>query len=73
MKISYDGLGDTLSILVRRGRIVRAEEQGQVIANFDRRGRLVEVEILSASRVLGNFIDALMRAKAGSKLVEVTA
>ena len=73
MKISYDGLGDTLSILVRKGRIVQAEEQGPVIANFDRRGRLVEVEILSASKVLGSFIDALMRAKPGSKLIEVTA
>ncbi len=73
MKMSYDGLGDTLSILVRKGRIARAEEHGPVIANFDRRGRLVEVEILSASKVLGNFIDALMRAKPGSKLVEVTA
>ena len=73
MKISYDGLGDTLSILVRKGRIVRAEEQGLIIANFDRKGKLVEIEILSASRVLGNFIGALMKAKPGSKLIQVTA
>ncbi len=73
MKISYDGLGDTLSILVGRGRIVRAEEQGPIIANFDRKNRLVEIEILSASKVLGNFVSALMKAKPGSKLVKITA
>ncbi len=73
MKISYDGQGDTLSILIRKGRIVRAEEQGPVVANFGPKGRLVEIEILSASRVLGNFISALMKAKPGSKLVQVTA
>ena len=73
MKISYDGLGDTLSILVGKGRIVRAEEQGPIVANFDRKGRLIEIEILSASKVLGNFISALMKAKPGSKLVKVTA
>lgn len=72
MKISYDGLGDTLSILVGRGRIVRAEEQGPIIANFDRKNRLVEIEILSASNVLGNFVSALMKAKPGSKLIKIT-
>jgi hypothetical protein len=73
LKISYDGHEDTVSILVGRGRIVRAEERGPVIANFDSRGRLVEIEILSASRVFGNFLSALMRAKPGSKVVEVAA
>jgi uncharacterized protein YuzE len=73
LKISYDGLGDTLSILVGKGRIVRAEEEGPIVANFDRKGRLVEIEILGASKVLGNFISALMKATPGSKLVKVTA
>jgi hypothetical protein len=43
------------------------------MANFDRNGRLVEIEIMSASRVFGDFLSALMRAKPGSKMVEVTA
>lgn len=73
MKINYDGRGDTLSILVGKGRIMRAEEHGPVIANFDRNGKLVELEILSASRVFGDFVTALMRAKPGSKMIEVTA
>ena len=73
MKINYDGQGDTLSILVGKGRIVRAEEHGPIVANFDGKGRLVEIEILSASRVFGDFLRALMRAKPGSKMIEVTA
>jgi len=73
VKINYDGRGDTLSILVGKGRIMRAEEHGPVIVNFDRNGKLVELEILSASRVFGDFVTALMRAKPGSKMIEVTA
>ena len=73
MKINYDGRGDTLSILVGKGRIMRAEEHGPVIVNLDRNGKLVELEILSASRVFGDFVTALMRAKPGSKMIEVTA
>ena len=73
MKINYDGRGDTLSILVGKGRIMRAEEHGPIIANFDRKGKLVELEILSASRVFGDFLSAIMRAKPGSKMIEVTA
>lgn len=73
MKINYDGRGDTLSILVGKGRIMRAEEHGPIIVNFDRKGKLVELEILSASRVFGDFLSAIMRAKPGSKMIEVTA
>jgi uncharacterized protein YuzE len=73
LRISYDGLGDTLGILVRKGRIIRAEEQGPIIANFDRKSKVVEIEILGASKVLGGFISVLMLAKPGSKLVKVVA
>lgn len=48
MRVSYDGQGDTLSILVGRGRIMRAEEHGRVVANFDGKGRLLEIEIVES-------------------------
>ena len=73
MKINYDGKGDTLSILIRKSRIMRAEENGPIIANFDQKGKLVELEILSASKVFGDFVTALMRAKPGSRMIEITA
>jgi uncharacterized protein YuzE len=73
VKINYDGRGDTLSILLEKRQIVRAEEHGPVIANFDRKDKLVELEILNASEVFGEFITALMKAKPGSKMIEVVA
>jgi len=71
VKINYDGLGDTLSILIARRKIVRAEEHGPIVANFDRKNKLVELEILNASQVFGEFVTALMKAKPGAKMVEV--
>ena len=71
MRITYDGDGDTLSIILRNGKIEHAEDRGPIVANFDQRNRLIEIEILSASKVLGDFVAAVMRAKPNSKLVEV--
>jgi uncharacterized protein YuzE len=73
VKINYDGRGDTLSILIAKRRIVRAEEHGPIIANFDGKNKLVELEILSASQVFGEFVTALMKAKPGAKMIEVAA
>jgi hypothetical protein len=52
---------------------VRAEEHGPIVANFDRKNKLVELEILNASQVFGEFVTALMKAKPGAKMVEVAA
>jgi len=68
VKINYDGRGDTLRILIGKRQIVHAEEHGPVIANFDRKNELVELEVLNASEVLGKFLTALMKAKPGSKM-----
>ena len=73
MKIIYDGRGDTLSILLGKRQIVRAEEHGPIIANFDRKDKLVELEIVNASQVFGEFVTAVMKAKPGSKMIEVAA
>ncbi len=71
MRISYDGEGDTLSIVLRRGQILHAEEYGPIILNYNGKKNIVEIEIQKASRVLGDFLEALLRAKPGEKLVEV--
>lgn len=60
-----------MTILLRKSRIMRAEESGPIIANFDQKGKLVELEILSASKILGDFVTALMRAKPGSKMIQI--
>ena len=72
MKISYDGRGDTLTILIVKRQIVRAEEHGPILANFDRKYKLVELEISNASQVFGEFVTALMKAKR-TKMLKVAA
>ncbi|MGQ9719297.1 MAG: DUF2283 domain-containing protein [Nitrososphaerales archaeon] len=71
MKFSYDGDGDTLSILLSDKQIHHAEEHDLLIVNFDEQNRLVEIEIPNASKVLGGLLEAIVQAKPGSKLVEV--
>lgn len=71
MKISYDGEGDTLSIILRNNQIHHAEEEGPIITSYDHKGRLVEIEILNASKVMGNFLTAFIRAKPKAKLVKI--
>jgi len=39
--------------------------------NFDENNSVVEIEILNASKVLGDFLTALLQAKPKAKLVEV--
>jgi uncharacterized protein YuzE len=50
MKMTYDGVGDTFSIVLTKKQIVCAEEHGAVIVNYDRDGKLVEIEILNVSK-----------------------
>lgn len=73
MKITYDGVGDTLSILLNDEQIAHAEEHGLVIVNYDEKGKPVEIEIMNASKFLGKFLSTLIKAKAGEKQIEVTA
>ena len=73
MKITYDGIGDTLSILLSQAQISHAEEHGVVIINYDENGKPVEIEITNASKFLGEFLSTLVKAKAGEKQLEVIA
>jgi len=73
MKITYDGVGDTLSILIREDQIAYGEEHGPVIVNYNEKGKPVEIEILNASKFLGEFLSTILKAKAGEKQLEITA
>lgn len=50
--ISYDAEADAVYITVGRGKVERTEEAGPFIYDLDAEGRVLGVEILSASRVL---------------------
>jgi len=62
MKIRYDREGDGLDILVRDAQIHHAEDYGQVIINYDEESRVVEIEILEASRVLKDILEEIIKA-----------
>ena len=73
MKMTYDGVGDTLSIILTKKQIACAEEHGTVIVNYDRDGKPVEIEILNASKFMGDLWSTIIKAKAGEKELEITA
>lgn len=69
MRVTYDSEGDILSLLLREGQIVRAEDHGLIIVNYGGDGEVVEIEVMKASEFLGTLTSTLM--KAGGKRVEV--
>jgi uncharacterized protein YuzE len=71
--MTYDGVGDSLSIVLTRKQIAFAEEHGTVIVNYDRDGKPVEIEILNASKFMGDLWSTIIKAKAGEKELEVTS
>lgn len=50
MKIIYDKETDTLSIILRKGRVVQSDEAREgLILDYDKAGRLLSLELLDAS------------------------
>jgi uncharacterized protein YuzE len=72
-KVTYDGVSDTLSILFSKKQIAYAEDHGAVIVNFDEKGKPAEIEILNASKFMGELLSTIIRAKSGETQLEVTA
>ena len=73
MKITYDGVGDTLSILIKEEQITYGDEHGPVIPNYNEKGKPVEIEILNTSKFIGEFLSTVIKANAGEKPLEITA
>jgi uncharacterized protein YuzE len=50
MKVIYDKETDTLSIILRKGKVSESDEaRPGLILDYDRAGRLVSIELLDAS------------------------
>lgn len=50
MKVIYDKDTDTLSIILRPGKVVESDEpRDGLILDYDKAGRLVSIELLDAS------------------------
>jgi uncharacterized protein YuzE len=51
MKVIYDKDTDTLSIILRPGKVVESDEpQDGLIIDYDKSGRLLSIELLDASK-----------------------
>jgi uncharacterized protein YuzE len=61
MRMRYDREGDTLDILLDNGQIHHAEEHEQIIVDYNKKGKIVEIEILDASRLLGRFLSEILK------------
>jgi uncharacterized protein YuzE len=70
MKIKYDREGDVLDILIKEKQIHHAEEYDQVIINYDEENKIVEIEILDASKVVGNILTEVLKVPE-RKVVEI--
>ncbi|HIH96869.1 MAG TPA: DUF2283 domain-containing protein [Thermoplasmata archaeon] len=62
MRVRYDREGDTLDMLLEDRQIHHAEEYGEMIVNYDEKGKIVEIEILNASKLLGGFLAEILKA-----------
>jgi uncharacterized protein YuzE len=72
-KVTYEGVSDTLSIVLSKKQIAYAEEHGAVIVNFDDKDKPAEIEILNASRFMGDLLATILKAKTGETQIEITA
>ena len=70
MRFRYDREGDVLDILIRDKQIHHAEEYDQLIINYDEGDKVVEIEILNASKVLGNVLTEVLKVPE-KKVVEI--
>ena len=58
-------------IFNKRGASHHEDEYGQLIINYDENNRLVEIEVLNASKFFGGLLTEMIQAKPEVKLVEI--
>ncbi len=73
MKVTYDGVSDTLSLLLSKKQVAYAEEHEGVIVNYSRDDKPVEIEILNASKFMGELLSTMIKAKSGEKQLQISA
>ncbi len=63
MKYSYKPEIDVLIIRMGNEKLDHGEQNGNVIAHYSKSGKLVEIEILDATRETASLITSIMKAK----------
>lgn len=59
--------------MLSRKQIAYTEEHGAVIVNYDDKRKPAEIEILNASKFIGDLVSTVIKAKTGEKHLEVTS
>jgi uncharacterized protein YuzE len=63
MKYEYDASADILLIRISNERPDHGEQKGNVITHYSKKGEVVELEILDATKETANMITAIMKSK----------
>jgi uncharacterized protein YuzE len=64
MKISFDPDADVLAIqFVKKGRLFDTQHSGSTIVHFDKKGKILYIEFLNASRLIAEMVKAAVLAK----------
>jgi len=71
VRMEYDREGDVLDILISDKQIHHAEEYDQVIINYDEENKIVEIEILDASKMFRDILIEILKVPK-RKIIEVT-
>jgi len=61
VRIKYDREEDVLDILIGDKQIHHAEEYDQVIINYDEENKIVEIEILDASKMFRDILIEILK------------
>jgi len=61
-KIKYDDEADVLTLVVaEKGKLSHAEEVGDIVVHFDKKGKPLFVEILRASKIVPLMVQGLAK------------
>jgi len=61
-KIKYDDDADVLTVVLKeKGKLSHAEEVGDIIIHFDKKGRPLFIEILKASKIIPLMVEGLAK------------
>jgi uncharacterized protein YuzE len=71
VRMEYDRECDVLDILISDKQIHHAEEYDQVIINYDEENKIVEIEILDASKMFRDILIEILKVPK-RKIIEVT-
>jgi len=63
-KVKYDAEANVLAVVVvEKGKLVYAEEVGDIVVHFDKAGKPLFMEILKASKIIPSMVQDLAKKK----------